>query len=117
MPWRLIGFIFLLGVFLIFIVLNLNNACDVSFGFKVVPGVPVYLTALFSFVLGLLWSVPIIISLQFKKGKHRKMEAGESRPLLPKKRGKKKAEAPQEPGDPALKNDEPYRKDGPYGID
>ncbi|MDR3166411.1 MAG: hypothetical protein LBT93_00575 [Treponema sp.] len=116
MPWRLIGFILLLGVFLVFIVFNLDNACDVSFGFKVVSGVPVYLTALFSFVLGLLWSVPTLVALNLKKARNQKAEIGDTRSSK-KRWGKKKGEAPAGIEDPASKDDEPYRKDGPYGID
>jgi uncharacterized integral membrane protein len=115
MPWRLIGFILLLGIFLVFIVFNLDNACPVSFGFRVIPQVPVYLTALFSFVLGLLWTVPSLVSLHFKKAKNRKTGL-EGHPPAPKKWGKKRDETPSIE-DPATKNDEPYRKDGPYGID
>ncbi|MDR2103160.1 MAG: hypothetical protein LBP42_03540 [Treponema sp.] len=116
MPWRLIGFILLLGIFLVFIVLNLDNACDVSLGFRVVSGVPVYLTALFSFVFGLLWSVPTLIALYLKRAKNRKVEIGDA-PASKKKWGRKKEKNPPALEDPNPKNDEPYRKDGPYGID
>jgi uncharacterized integral membrane protein len=116
MPWRLIGFILLLAVFLVFIVFNLDNTCDVSFGFKVIPQVPVYLTALSSFVLGLLWAIPSLVFLRIKTARIRKTERVEAPP--PKKRwGKKKNEALPELESPVPRIDEPYRKDGPYGID
>jgi uncharacterized integral membrane protein len=116
MPWRLIGFILLLAVFLFFIVFNLDNTCDISFGFKEIPQVPVYLTALFSFVLGLLWVVPSLVSLRIKMAKIRKTERVDA--PSPKKRwGKKKDETLPELESPVPKIDEPYRKDGPYGID
>jgi uncharacterized integral membrane protein len=67
MPWRLIGFIVLFAVFLIFIGFNLENRCDISFGFYKLSQVPVYLTAFSSFVLGMLWAVPYIVSLRFKR--------------------------------------------------
>jgi uncharacterized integral membrane protein len=116
MPWRLIGFILLLAVFLVFIIFNLDNTCDISFGFRVIPQVPVYLTALFSFVLGLLWAIPSLVSLRIKMARIRKTERADA-PPLPKRRGKKKNEALPELESPVPKIDEPYRKDGPYGID
>jgi uncharacterized integral membrane protein len=116
MPWRLIGFILLLAVFLVFIVFNLDNTCDVSFGFKVIPQVPVYLTSLFSFVLGLLWAIPSLVSLRIKMAKTRKTERADDPPSK-KRWGKKKGEAPSELESSVPRIDEPCRKDGPYGID
>ncbi|MDR2029749.1 MAG: hypothetical protein LBP93_09475, partial [Treponema sp.] len=71
MPWRLIGFIILCGIFLAFIGFNLGNRCTISFGFTEIPDVPVYLTAFASFVLGMLCAVPFIVSLLRKKEKAR----------------------------------------------
>jgi hypothetical protein len=58
---RLIGFILVFVVFLAFIVLNLNNKCDISFGFQKVSDVPVFITAFASFVLGMLVTAPFVI--------------------------------------------------------
>jgi uncharacterized integral membrane protein len=117
MPWRLIGFILLLAFFLVFSVFNLDNTCDISLGFKVIPRVPVYLTALFAFVFGLLWAIPSLVSLRVKMSKIRKKEHLDA-PPSPKKRGKKKDKAPVGIESPVQKiDDEPYRKDSPYGID
>jgi hypothetical protein len=69
MPWRLIGLVLLLVIFLAFIGLNLENRCNISFGVYVLEGVPVYFTAFAGFVLGLLWSIPFAISLGMKKKK------------------------------------------------
>jgi uncharacterized integral membrane protein len=67
MPWRLIGFIVLFVVFLVFIGFNLENRCDISFGFFKLSGIPVYLTAFTSFALGMIWAIPYIISFRFKR--------------------------------------------------
>jgi uncharacterized integral membrane protein len=71
MPWRLIGVIIIFAVFLVFITLNLDNRCNISFHFVVFESVPIYLTAFFAFVLGLISSVPYIISVKLKSGKQR----------------------------------------------
>jgi uncharacterized integral membrane protein len=64
---RLIGFILIFVVFLTFIILNLNNKCDISFGFKTVKDLPVFITAFSSFVLGMLFAAPFVITLGRRK--------------------------------------------------
>jgi uncharacterized integral membrane protein len=106
MPWRLIGFIVLFAVFLVFIGFNLENRCDISFGFYKLSQVPVYLTAFSTFVLGMLWAVPYVISLRFKRkpGKDDTKAKG----------GKK--QSPQK--DKAAESEEILPgSGGPYGID
>ncbi|MDR2552977.1 MAG: hypothetical protein LBD31_07430 [Treponema sp.] len=61
MFWRLIGLILILGILLSFIAFNLNNTCDISFGFARFSGVPVYFTVFASFILGMFCSLPFII--------------------------------------------------------
>jgi hypothetical protein len=85
---RLIGFILIFIVFLTFIVLNLGNSCDISFGFKTIPQVPVFITAFSSFVLGLLVAVPFALTLGRKK------QPGPPKPPKPRK------EDPPKPGSP-----------------
>jgi uncharacterized integral membrane protein len=103
MPWRLIGWILILGIFLVFIALNLGNSCSISFGFHTFPNVPVYLTALSFFVFGLLCTIPVMISIRFgkKKGEPAKEKKGKSR-----KKGEETALPEVIPGE-----------NGPYGID
>jgi hypothetical protein len=79
---RLIGFIFVFVLFLIFIILNLGNRCDISFGFKTIPQVPVFITAFSSFVLGMVVAMPFALTLGRKK-----------QPDLPKPPKSKKEEA------------------------
>jgi uncharacterized integral membrane protein len=68
MPWRLIGFVLLGAVFLCFIGVNLENRCDISFGFYTFSQVPVFLTTLSAFVLGLFMALVI----SFRSGSRRK---------------------------------------------
>ena len=67
MPWRLIGIVIILGFFLLFIGLNLENRCDISFGFTVLKDTPVYLTAFGAFVFGLLCAIPFAVFRRRKK--------------------------------------------------
>ncbi|MDR2053713.1 MAG: hypothetical protein LBP80_09885 [Treponema sp.] len=109
MPWRLIGFIVLFAVFLVFIGLNLENHSDISFGFAKLPDVPVYLTAFSSFVLGMLWAVPYVISLRFKR------KAGQNAADKADKADKKKR-SPQK-GQATEAEEILPGPGGPYGID
>ena len=68
--WRLIAFIIIFAVFLAFIVFNLENKCDVSFGIKTIENIPVFLTAFSSFVLGMLFAVPFVLSFGKKRKKN-----------------------------------------------
>ncbi|MDR1419513.1 MAG: hypothetical protein LBI86_03990 [Treponema sp.] len=101
MPWRLIGFIVLFGIFLAFITLNLGNSSDISFGFRVFTGVPVYLTVFASFILGMLCTIPVMVSIRLKK--RGKLKTEEKQPK-PDKKGAGDVE--ELPG-----------ADSPYGID
>ncbi len=67
MPWRLIGFVVLFAVFLTFIGFNLENNCNISFGFIHFDQVPVYLTAFASFIFGMLCTIPFAVSFRIKK--------------------------------------------------
>ncbi|GHV96763.1 hypothetical protein AGMMS50293_30830 [Spirochaetia bacterium] len=101
MPWRLIGFIIIFAIFLVFIAFNLGNKCDISFGFKTFTEVPVFLTAFSSFIVGMLCALPIAIKSRRKTGK-------EAEPK-PKKKGGEKLEeiVPEGSG---------FSDNGPYGI-
>ena len=72
MPWRLIIFIVVFAVFLIFITFNLENKCDIGFGFTSLSDVPVFITIFSSFVLGFFCALPLIFHI--KKRKTEKMQ-------------------------------------------
>ena len=67
MPWRLVQFIIVFAIFLVFIILNLGNNCDISFGFTKFSDVPVFLTAFFSFIAGMLCTLPFIFGFRSRK--------------------------------------------------
>jgi uncharacterized integral membrane protein len=95
---RLFSIIVVFAVFLSFIILNLPNKCDISLGFMSFKDVPIFLSVLSSFVLGMLATIPMML---FRK-KNKKL------PLAP--GPSKKAELKSGPNE--IKKD-----DSPYGID
>ncbi|MDR2375339.1 MAG: hypothetical protein LBD96_02755 [Treponema sp.] len=74
MPWRLIGVVLLGAVFLFFIGFNLENRCDISLGFFTFSQVPVFLTALSAFMLGLFLALPLVVSFRFGNRRKKKTE-------------------------------------------
>ena len=66
MPWRLIIFIVVFAIFLVFITFNLENKCDISFGFASIKEVPVFVTVFTSFALGLLCALPLVMHVKKK---------------------------------------------------
>ena len=130
--WRLVAFILICAFFLVFIVFNLENKSDISFGFKVYEDIPVFLTAFSSFVLGMLFAAPFALSLGKKRGKQSHSQApvsheppplsAESQAGAPKKwwSFKKKnntANVNKIEGNIASPTDEVKKERSPYGID
>jgi uncharacterized integral membrane protein len=73
MPWKLLAFIIAMTIVLVFIGFNLENRCDVSLAFYTFTDVPVVITILASFLLGLLMAFPLSFARKPKKhtgGKH-----------------------------------------------
>ena len=106
---RFISTVVIFAILLIFIVLNLNNKCDISFGFKTFEEIPVFLSILVSFAFGLLFSFPFAFSFRRKAKKAPREEP----PSQPKKRrwGKKKD------ADASSSGDDITSDKNSYGID
>jgi uncharacterized integral membrane protein len=68
MPWRLIQIIVFFAVILLFIVFNLGDdyKCNINIIFKEIPDVPVFLIVFFSFILGMLSTLPFILVYQLR---------------------------------------------------
>ena len=58
MPFKLILFILCMIIAAAFTGFNLGNVCDINFGFMRFEKVPVFLTILFSFLAGVLVTLP-----------------------------------------------------------
>jgi uncharacterized integral membrane protein len=91
MPWRLVIYIAIFALFLVFVAFNLENRCDISFGFGVLEQVPVFITIFTSFVLGLLGAIPLVLHLKKKmeiKKIDPKKDSKKDTPILPTDGGK-----------------------------
>jgi hypothetical protein len=69
MPGRLIVIIVVFAIFFFFFTLNLENKCDISFVFKTIKDVPVYLTVFTAYVIGLFTSLPFFFFFKKKQNK------------------------------------------------
>ncbi|MDR3343624.1 MAG: hypothetical protein LBT14_12760 [Treponema sp.] len=87
MTWRFIGFILICSIFLIFISLNLENKCDISFGFTKLAGVHVWITAFVSFALGTFCTILFTLFARLKKKIRSKPGTQRKRSLKSKKKG------------------------------
>jgi uncharacterized integral membrane protein len=65
--WRFIVFIVIFAVLLLFIIFNLGNTSDISFGFTVLQDIPVFLTVFSSFMVGLLFAFPLTFGFRSRK--------------------------------------------------
>ena len=108
MPWRLIQFILILAIFLVFAGLNLqpDNSCNINFGFKTIEHVPVFFPVFFSFLLGMLCALPYII-----KGRIKSNKGGGGSEKKPARFGKKKKTDASE-----TQEDSSFSDGGPYGV-
>jgi uncharacterized integral membrane protein len=93
---KLITFIIIFALFLAFIVLNLGQSSDISFGFRTFENVPVFLSILASFALGMLFSIPLAFSISWKKRKKKpEIKEAKSKPVeIPDKDKVKKEVSP-----------------------
>jgi len=81
MPWRLILFILIFGIFLAFVTFNIENRCDISFGSEklTLKQVPIFLTVFFSFLMGLICAFPLVLFLK-KNRKDKLIRSIQSKP-------------------------------------
>jgi len=57
-PWKLILFLVLLTIFVVFAGLNINNVADISVGFATVKDVPIFLSVFIAFLAGAFFMLP-----------------------------------------------------------
>ena len=73
MPWRLIGFILCIVLVTVFIGFNLDNSCNISFGFYELEEVPIFFSLMTAFLLGVVVVLPFtLVKKQSKKTKQPK---------------------------------------------
>ena len=99
---RLICIFVSFALFLVFIMLNLDNRSNIHLGFLIFDDVPVYITAFFSIFIGMIISIPMYAVLMKRKQKPEKPKSGKNDKNTPKH--------------PEFFDEIP-RENGPYGID
>lgn len=67
MPWKLISFIICIVLVTVFVGFNLDNRCNVSFGFVQFENVPIFLSLAAAFILGVLVVFPFTIGKKRSK--------------------------------------------------
>lgn len=83
MPWRLILFAVFIVLLVAFVGVNLDNTCAVSLIFVTYPDVPVYISILISFALGMIIMIPFTFGRRSSRQDTARPE--KSRPAYPKK--------------------------------
>jgi len=124
MPWRLVQFIVIFAIFLLFIMFNLDNRSDISLGFTEFKDIPVFLTAFFAFIAGMMLTFPFIVTLWLKarKGAYPAKKTTKKAGKKTEKGEDKKGEAGKQAGDSSpgssARKEEPTPADiKDYGID
>ena len=110
MPWRLVQFIFIFVVLLLFVVFNLTNKSDINFWFnRGIKDAPVFLTVFGSFILGMFFTLPFVFGAgSRKKNKEKKPDNKKVQPGLLNKADKVSDRSPE---------DSDYSDKKHYGID
>jgi uncharacterized integral membrane protein len=81
MPWRMILFLIVLGLIVLFAALNTSNASSVSFGFVVFEDVPVFLSLFIAFLVGAFVMLPFTIKpRRSKRNKENKRAPEQEQP-------------------------------------
>jgi len=122
--WRFIAFIIMCAVFLVFMLFNLENKSSISFAFTTIDNIPIFLTAFSSFVLGMLFAIPFVLSLGTRRKKVAAPSGETKSPVAKKrwlpKRGKSRSSTSADKRDsisPPPSTDEIKKETSPYGID
>ena len=79
MPWRLITFVIILGLVVIFAGFNTTDTSNISFGVYVAEDVPIFISLFFAFAVGMVMMVPFLIGSTRKK----RVRRGKVDPVVP----------------------------------
>lgn len=69
MNWKLIYFLLIVLFLGLFAGFNMKNSCDVSLIFYTFENIPVYVSNIFSFLIGLILTIPFFFTDKNKKAK------------------------------------------------
>ena len=90
-PWRLILFLCILAIIILFIGFNITNASDISFGFYTFTSVPVFISLFIAFLFGAFVMLPFAVVGKKGKKKIAGTQNGDEPDKIPKKKKKVKA--------------------------
>ncbi len=79
MPWKMIFFLVIMLLVVLFIVFNLNNSSDISFGFRSYEDVPIFLSLFIAFAAGALVSIPMVLLGKRKKNPEKRVKKEKKR--------------------------------------
>lgn len=82
-PWRLIFFLVVLTIVVLFAGFNLNNKADISFGFWSLTQVPIFLSLFIAFLVGCFVMLPFAVRRRSAKEtsqSHRQVKRDEEMP-------------------------------------
>lgn len=74
MPWKLIAFLVVLALVVVFAGFNINNASDISFGFYTIEGVPIFVSLFCAFLLGVIVTIPVAVRFRSRRKKKKPKE-------------------------------------------
>lgn len=90
MPWKLVGFIVCLVLGTCFAGFNLENSCNISFGFHTFENIPIFFSLIIAFACGVVVTLPFTIIK--KKTAKEKQALAEEKALKKIKREQEKEE-------------------------
>ena len=112
MPWKMIGFLFVLVLVAFFASLNMSHRADISLGFYIFKDVPIFLSLLIAFLAGAVLIIPFTIGASLRKKSKLKEKAEKKekkvKKLIKDKKPKKEKKSTQQIVEPVLENDEEF---------
>ncbi|MDC7227190.1 MAG: hypothetical protein PQJ61_10555 [Spirochaetales bacterium] len=81
--FKLIFFLIGLGVAIVFSAFNIGNVSDVSFGFRILKDIPVFLIAAISFLAGAVFTMPFAFYVSAGKRRAQKNKKSDSADFIP----------------------------------
>jgi uncharacterized integral membrane protein len=85
MPWKLVLFALAVIFVTIFIGFNLENSCDVSFGVYTFKDVPIFMSILFAFAIGVFIMFPFTLGHKKEKKSQQKKQPVQPQNVAPTK--------------------------------
>lgn len=83
MPWRMILFLAILAIVVFFAGFNISNVSDISFGFRSITGVPIFISLFVAYLVGTLTMVPFLVGKRKRSRKSKDDKIPEPMPEMP----------------------------------